>query len=365
MYFFVFAGLTAIITSILTLGGLHITILHCSSYVSLSNILLLYLSGITIRILSSIRYNRLIQQTKDIATVQEKFLINRLKMHQKTDYGKRHKFAELSNSTEYRTRHPLTRYVHFEEYIEKVANGDTNALLVKKPIGLALSSGTTGKSKMIPRSSEQKTYFFLKGFILVLHAIEKMEQAAGLTTWLQKGCVIYVDPVSSLSPAGIPMSLASKCYESDRKLYSMMFSTPASGFKIANEQSAYYVHACFALRDRNLASLQGYYSSVVYGFMRLIESQWKSLVDDIKFGTLNSKLDIPDDVRQDLQKYLIPDPERASELKQEFQKGFKGIVKRVWPFYSYTMATTSGSFAVYADILRDTYCRGKIQNTFT
>ena len=360
MYFFFIAGLLATITSILTLGGFHITILRCSSYVSLLNILLLYLSGITIKILSSIRHKRLIQQTKDVAAVQEKFLMNRLKMHQNTDYGKKHKFAEFSNSTEYRARHPLTRYIHFEEYIERVANGDTNALLAEKPVMLALSSGTTGKPKKIPKSSEQKTYFFMKGYNLVLHAIEKMEQAAGLTTWLQKACVIYVDPKSSLSPAEIPMSSASKCDESDRKLYSMMCSTPGSGFQITNEQSAYYVHALFALRDRNLASLQGYFSSVVYGFMRLIESQWKTLVNDIELGTLNSKLDIPDDVRQDLQKELIPDPGRAWELKQEFEKGFIGVVKRVWPFYSCTLAVTSGSFAVYGNILRDTYCRGKI-----
>lgn len=45
---------------------------------------------------------------------------------------------------------------------------------------------------------------------------------------------------------------------------------------------------------------------------------------------------------RELNKLLKPDKQRASELREEFQKGFDGIAKRIWPHLTYVHGVVSG-----------------------
>lgn len=52
----------------------------------------------------------------------------------------------------------------------------------------------------------------------------------------------------------------------------------------------------------------------------------RELVEDVRRGTIISDLLIPTANRQALEKRLKPLPNRASELKREFEKGFEGLI---------------------------------------
>lgn len=39
---------------------------------------------------------------------------------------------------------------------------------------------------------------------------------------------------------------------------------------------------------------------------------------------------------------LKPDQKRAAELKEEFAKGFNGIIKRIWPHVNLVLACSTG-----------------------
>ena len=43
-----------------------------------------------------------------------------------------------------------------------------------------------------------------------------------------------------------------------------------------------------------------------------------------------------------LDSLLKPDKKRADELKEEFAKGFNGIVKRIWPHVNLALACSTG-----------------------
>ena len=43
-----------------------------------------------------------------------------------------------------------------------------------------------------------------------------------------------------------------------------------------------------------------------------------------------------------LDSLLKPDRKRADELKEEFAKGFNGIVKRIWPHVNLVLACSTG-----------------------
>lgn len=57
------------------------------------------------------------------------------------------------------------------------------------------------------------------------------------------------------------------------------------------------------------------------------------------------------------------DAERADELQKEFQKGFDGIFKRVWPNLAFIKAVSSGSFEIYAKKLSRGYGQGILFNS--
>lgn len=43
-----------------------------------------------------------------------------------------------------------------------------------------------------------------------------------------------------------------------------------------------------------------------------------------------------------LDSLLKPDKKRADELKEEFAKGFNGIIKRIWPHVNLVLACSTG-----------------------
>ena len=53
---------------------------------------------------------------------------------------------------------------------------------------------------------------------------------------------------------------------------------------------------------------------------------------------------------RELNKLLKPDKQRANELRVEFQKGFYGIARRIWPHLAYVHGVVSGEFS-------SQYCR--------
>ena len=60
--------------------------------------------------------------------------------------------------------------------------------------------------------------------------------------------------------------------------------------------------------------------------------------DDLSFSSL---------FLSELNKLLKPDKLRANELRREFQKGFVGIAKRIWPRLAYVHGVVSGKEMIF------------------
>ena len=136
------------------------------------------------------------------------------------------------------------------------------------------------------------------------------------------------------------------------------YSTPIPAYDIMTEREALYVHLLFGLKDKQLGYLESNFISMVHTAFVELEKKWPSLVQDIELGRVNPNVDMPDDVRRKLDALLKPDPDRAAELKAEFQKGFTGIALRIWPQLNLVLSTDSGSFDIYGTHMRNIYTKG-------
>ena len=81
---------------------------------------------------------------------QETILKELLKVGKLTDFGKEHRFEQLTNSVEYSEAVPIRDYEQYKPWIEKVKEGKHNILWKGRPIYFAKTSGTTSGVKYIP-----------------------------------------------------------------------------------------------------------------------------------------------------------------------------------------------------------------------
>src|SRR4051812_27799723 len=82
------------------------------------------------------------QATKDPTTVQRDLLFEILRREHPTAFGRDHGFGDIHSLEDYRRQVPISRYEYFEPYIERVKNGDLEAMFHRqKVLMFALTSG--------------------------------------------------------------------------------------------------------------------------------------------------------------------------------------------------------------------------------
>ncbi|XP_073252983.1 uncharacterized protein [Porites lutea] len=287
----------------------------------------------------------------NFAEVQEETLLKILKGNASTEYGVRYKFGDIEGKKQYVAMHPLTRHIHYKEFIDQVLRGKKNILTAKDPYQIGVTSGTSGKSSLLPTTNDISKTFLVNG---VFVAISTMFEAFPKTYELQKSLKFFYSPRWQYTESGLPIGPTSSSPSNSQRILHL-YSTPKPGFDILTEPEALYIHLLFALKDRNLGILEANFAQIVYSGLSALEAQWKLLVEDIELGKVNPNLEIEDGVRRKLNNLLKPDGKRAEELKQEFSKGFYGIVNRIWPHINLVLACSTGSSELYASKLKEKY----------
>ena len=94
---------------------------------------------------------RFVDRCANPEAVQSQLLFEMIRKQSGTGFGRDHHFASIRTIEDYRKHVPIAPYEMHAPYIERVAKGETNALLANGPVRLlALTSGTTAARKLIP-----------------------------------------------------------------------------------------------------------------------------------------------------------------------------------------------------------------------
>nr|XP_006812615.1 PREDICTED: 4-substituted benzoates-glutamate ligase GH3.12-like [Saccoglossus kowalevskii] len=295
--------------------------------------------------------------TQKCGQVQEELLRYILRHNADTEYGRKFDFPRFRTTEDFRRMHPLTRYESYKNYIDRAAMGVQNVLTTNKIVRILLTSGTTGSGSMFPAS----TKYFRHYIILAMTAISEIYRLMPQTKNLQKMLWIKFDSKPRVSEGGLPMGPASGLRPGSvwglvlNKIMDCVETSPSSILKVTNEPQCMYLHCLFGLKDRTVGIINGMFAQSVYSLFATIETKWPQLVIDIENGYIDPKLEILPQVREEINKQLQPDPERAKELKTEFQKGFRGISRRVWPYLNYIGGINTGSMKPYAKKINEHY----------
>nr|XP_043870481.1 GH3 domain-containing protein [Solea senegalensis] len=321
---------------------------------TVSGLLSQYVSLKAVGWLGKRQRRKLEADTLNVKQVQEETLLKRLRNNENTCYGRQYDFSSMKDSVSFRARHPITTYEHYREFIRRIAAGEEKVIIAKKPLILAMTSGTSGSSAMLLSTRDTNTEFFLQGVTVCLDA---MRQAFPAADNLQRTTKFFYTPTFRQSEAGIPIGPNSSTPASSRHMLNL-YTTPAPAFEVLSEKDTLYLHLLFALKDASVGTLESNFASTVFYAFSALQDRWQELVGDIEQGTVSNALALDPKVRVRLEALMKPDSERAAQLRAHFKEGFRGIAKRLWPHLHLVLAVDSGSNQIYGEMLRENYCQG-------
>ncbi|XP_048782759.1 LOW QUALITY PROTEIN: GH3 domain-containing protein [Lagopus muta] len=182
----------------------------------------------------------------------------------------------------------------------------------------------------------------LQGVLLYLHALHRTFPQA-LT--LRGTALLGWAPTAPRTPGFCPLPT--------------LYCTPPEAAALPLRSAALRVQLLFALQTRALRVLEARLPNELHDVLAALRDGWAELAHDLALGTLSPQPGLPEEVRGRLQALLVPDGTRAAELRAECERGFEGIVRRLWPqLQVVVVGTVRGGERLYYDALSRAACEG-------
>jgi len=295
------------------------------------------------------------RRTRRAVKANRKALRDVLKRNSKTVFGADHDLQSIRQGgdliAQFKSRVPLASYADHEPYIDRIAAGEQSVLSSDPTNMLAGTSGTTDRPKRIPRTLRAQRRHMMLVVLAEQAVIDRGIEGATAPDRGVNLMSLYAPSLESESKVPI-MSGPNAGMSRIRKQIPLLWSSPEAVFGIAHQPTALYLHGLFALLNRRTLYIQTPFAPQVVGWFTLMEKYQQHIVTDIRTGKLSGHLELTTAKKQDIERDLRPDPDRANEVAAEFEKGFEAIAPRLWPNLKYIRTVTSGSFALSLPRLR-------------
>lgn len=266
-----------------------------------------------------------------------------LQENAKTEYGRKHHFGEIKDLREYR-RLPLTQYADYEESIARMQAGEEN-ILTAYPIKYFLTtSGSSGKQKRVPLTERA----LQQGWDLVYAA--SLAQKEGMAE--KKHLHTSVFRIAE----GERETLLSCAYfwdqlERDPSLCERYIGGKELLFH-KDIGDVCYVKLWLALSEPALYSIQSIFLYDLLLLLQYFTKNWKGLLSDLRTRTLHPEMPLNAQVQQALLAQPVPAEAWLEKVERECEKGFDGIVHRIWGECAFVSGIGGGSFAAQEQSLR-------------
>lgn len=287
-------------------------------------------------------------------------LLEILKRNRGSEFGVEREFAAVLREADpvqaFRRKVPLATYEDYQQRVERMARGEQNVLCTEPIQRFSLSSGTTGKPKMVPvTKGTQVNNMIHMACMLPTQAELQVLDRGGAPSNAQCRDINLMSMVGGAlqTEGGIPLGSGSASgVDRMKNAAEYMWTSPAEVFGIEDMRTTNYLHALFALRDPHARKVQAVFAPHMLEWFRCIELWFAALTEDIATGKLSTSLRLDPEVREALEDRLQPDPTRSQQLQQAALQGFDDCVHRFWPNMGVVATCVSGSFGQYYEPLK-------------
>ncbi len=298
---------------------------------------------------------RIFERTsRKAVAANRKTLVEILDDNADTEFGRRHGFKRLAadpSGRRFRQTVPLTHYRDYTQDVARMESGEGNILTADDLLFFAVSSGTTGATKLVPTTKRHHGFTFKYMGTVVQGVIAEYFLGTGRS---ERGIdLMSFASEPKLSKGGIPIgSATAEAVRRMARIVPHLWTSPIEIYTVPDQQSARYLHALYGLHSRQSQFVEAVFAPRLLEWLREVEGRWDELVADVRNGTLTDDLVIDEAVRRKVLDDLEANPSRAAELEAATSSGFGGFMERVWPSMTHLMTITSGSFQFYLPALR-------------
>jgi hypothetical protein len=248
---------------------------------------------------------------------QEALLRRILARHAGTDFGRKHRFADVRTAEDFRRHVPVAGYEYYEPYVARLRRGDFNALLADRRIHMfALTSGTTAARKFIP-VTDQYLADYRRGWNIWGLKAFRAHRGVRLRPIVQ----LSGDWDEFRTEAGIPCgAVTGLTAQMQKRLIRWLYCVPACVGRVKDAPSKYYLALRLSL-PRDVGMVIAANPSTLVQLARAGDQEKESLLRDLHDGTLSPHLDVPADVRAALARRLRRrHPGRVRELEEVIRR---------------------------------------------
>lgn len=286
--------------------------------------------------------------------LQKKTVKRLMRWNKSTEYGRLHNFDKVKSIEDYQKIVPLSTYADYDEYVWRMAEGE-RGLITNLPVRrFTESSGSTGKSKLVPLSFWAEWVAQCFGFSAPIGCAVKWFFRKGRPLPPQKG-LLTAETSWRKMKGGTISCLSSIPLLNIRPLVPIFATSPKEVlFPDGSDMDMHYLKLRFALINTKTSYLGTIFITTLESMFFYMEENWEMLCDDIEKGIINESVNVPAHIRKKLEKKLKPMPKRAEELRREFRKGFdeSPIVPRIFPRVEWLYGMGTGALSLYAKKLR-------------
>lgn len=294
--------------------------------------------------------------TTEPMKAQQELLTMLMEKNKDTEYGRKNNFAKVHSIREYQDIVPLTDYDDYAPYVDReIENGEKNLLTNFKVTRYCASSGSVGKPKLVPKSSKDNRNTYFMGLVAPEGLLAEYLKERGKKVPRLYGPLVLILTGHKLQN-GMMSNGAGQVPLLYLKPFSKWFTTsPLEIMYPEHEEQmdTVYLQLRFALPCRDVTFIGSVVITLLSNFFETMEDRWQMLCDDIEKGTIDPSVKCPPEIRVELEKKLKPDPERAAELRREFEKGFETpICPRIWPKLVWGYGMFGSTLTIYVQRAR-------------
>ncbi|KAG8053080.1 hypothetical protein GUJ93_ZPchr0001g30577 [Zizania palustris] len=296
--------------------------------------------------------------TRDAAIVQRETLRRILAENGGVEYLKGLGLAGRTDPESFRACVPLATHADLESYIERIAHGDTSAVLTAKPAtSISLSSGTTqGKRKYLLFNEElvKSTMQIYR----ISYAFRNREFPVGNGKALQ---FIYSSRQFTTKGGLTATTATTNVYRSEefkatmRDIQSQCCSPDEVIFGPDFAQSLYCHLLCGLLFAGEVQIVSATFAHSVVLAFQTFERVWEELCADIRRGAVSNTRVTAPAVRQAMLALLAaPNPDLADAVARKCAglSNWYGVIPALWPNAKYVYGIMTGSMEHYVKKLR-------------
>jgi hypothetical protein len=303
------------------------------------------ITGRMTRRLTRIWFRRFESATRRVREVQQRVLLDKLRRHQWSNFGLAHRFDRIRSLHDFRRHVPIADYSYYAPYIDRVKSGEFAAMFGPKTKVrmFAMTSGTTAAPKFVPVTDEFLKEYRFGWMLWGIRCYDMHYEIYRLKVFQLSG-----DWMQSSTEAGIPCgSISGLTMQSQCKIVRERYCVPAPLMKVHDTHAKYYAALRYSLPWQVGMAMAANPSTLIH-VARLGDAEKELLLRDLADGTLSSRFDVPNDVRQQLQPLTRQKhPRRVQELEQIIAQTGHLYPKNYWPRMQVLSNWCGGSMGAY------------------